>query len=407
MVDKPPQHNDNKLSEHDNNNKRKIFVGGLSWSTTEDGLRAYFEKYGPVQDVVIMRDKFTGRSRGFGFVTFADDGAIAQVTADTHTLDGRAIEAKKAIPRGEMTNRTKKIFVGGLPLTTTEEEFRKYFEKFGKVSESQIIKDRATGRSRGFGFITFESELTVEHVLSLSHQLSGKKVEVKKAEPRKRVPLPRYSWPGFASSQLPFANFAYVPPYFGYLPANYRGQVSEMTFPYLSLSPNSPVEGSLTPQSPSQQSSSQSPSASPHLYTASYAATTPMQQSPAPLSPSTPLSPYTLPQFYSASASPTSLPITQLISPPLTPNTTNTAVIISSSDVTSTATSATASNGTLLPLSTPSSAVTMSTHLSASKSNNNGININNSSSTTTRSINNVASTVNMHSQLNSKYNHNR
>lgn len=91
MVDKPPQHNDNKLSEHDNNNKRKIFVGGLSWSTTEDGLRAYFEKYGPVQDVVIMRDKFTGRSRGFGFVTFADDGAIAQVTADTHTLDGRAV----------------------------------------------------------------------------------------------------------------------------------------------------------------------------------------------------------------------------------------------------------------------------------------------------------------------------
>jgi len=51
---------------------RKIFVGGLSWQTTEEGLRYYFEKFGELSDVVIMIDKRTGQPRGFGFVTLKE-----------------------------------------------------------------------------------------------------------------------------------------------------------------------------------------------------------------------------------------------------------------------------------------------------------------------------------------------
>uniref|UniRef100_K3X8G5 RRM domain-containing protein n=1 Tax=Globisporangium ultimum (strain ATCC 200006 / CBS 805.95 / DAOM BR144) TaxID=431595 RepID=K3X8G5_GLOUD len=53
----------------------KLFIGGISWETTEDGLRAHFGKYGTLTDAALMKDKYTGQPRGFGFVTFADSTA--------------------------------------------------------------------------------------------------------------------------------------------------------------------------------------------------------------------------------------------------------------------------------------------------------------------------------------------
>lgn len=50
----------------------KLFIGGISWETTEDGLRQHFGKYGALTDAALMKDKYTGQPRGFGFVTFAD-----------------------------------------------------------------------------------------------------------------------------------------------------------------------------------------------------------------------------------------------------------------------------------------------------------------------------------------------
>ena len=50
----------------------KLFIGGVSWETTEDTLRQHFGQYGPLTDAALMKDKYTGQPRGFGFVTFAD-----------------------------------------------------------------------------------------------------------------------------------------------------------------------------------------------------------------------------------------------------------------------------------------------------------------------------------------------
>ena len=50
----------------------KVFVGGLSWQTTTEGLRYYFEKFGELVDVALMSDKRTGQPRGFGFIKFKD-----------------------------------------------------------------------------------------------------------------------------------------------------------------------------------------------------------------------------------------------------------------------------------------------------------------------------------------------
>lgn len=80
-----------------------------------------------------------------------------------------------------------KIFVGGLSSEVTEKEFGDYFSKYGVVKDAVVMVDRNTGSSRGFGFITFEREETVEKVLSLEHEIKGKYVEIKRAEPREAM----------------------------------------------------------------------------------------------------------------------------------------------------------------------------------------------------------------------------
>ncbi len=83
---------------------KKLFVGSLSWNTREDGLRDAFSNFGEVTDAVVITDRDTGRSRGFGFVTFEDDEAAEEAMAalDGTELDGRTIrvnEAKERAPR--------------------------------------------------------------------------------------------------------------------------------------------------------------------------------------------------------------------------------------------------------------------------------------------------------------------
>jgi RNA recognition motif-containing protein len=77
---------------------KKLFVGGLSWGTTDDGLRAAMERFGTIQEVKVITDRDTGRSRGFGFVTFSEDGADDQAVSemDGTELDGRTIKVNEA-----------------------------------------------------------------------------------------------------------------------------------------------------------------------------------------------------------------------------------------------------------------------------------------------------------------------
>jgi cold-inducible RNA-binding protein len=77
---------------------KKLFVGGLSWDTTDEGLRQAFASCGEITEAKVITDRDTGRSRGFGFVTFAQDGdattAISKM--DGTTLDGKAIKVNEA-----------------------------------------------------------------------------------------------------------------------------------------------------------------------------------------------------------------------------------------------------------------------------------------------------------------------
>lgn len=168
-------------------------------------LREYFSQFGGLAEVSVMREKSTGRSRGFAFLTFEDGDSLDKaLETPKHGLDGRIVEVKRAIPRGEVKTKSRKVFVGGVPPSSTNESLRAYFEKFGPISEAQIMKDRVRGRSRGFGFVTFEDDDAVPKVLSVAeHRLDGKLVDVKKAEPKKAT-TPTTVTPGVPPLQLAF-----------------------------------------------------------------------------------------------------------------------------------------------------------------------------------------------------------
>ncbi len=181
-------------SANDGDSPIKLFVGGLAWETTEDSLIEVFNKFGEIVDVSVMRHPTTKCSRGFGFVTLKSRSQAEAACKTKHTIDGRVVEAKISAPPGwgsnnsnaAQVNKKRKVFVGGLNAETTDEDFRQYFEQFGEIAESQILQDHYTGRSRGFGFITFTSEEATEKVFAKGrfHELKGKQVEVKDATPR-------------------------------------------------------------------------------------------------------------------------------------------------------------------------------------------------------------------------------
>ncbi|ONH69883.1 Nuclear polyadenylated RNA-binding protein 4 [Cyberlindnera fabianii] len=162
----------------------KMFIGGLDWDTSEESMKEYFSQFGEVIDHTIMRETSTGRSRGFGFLTFADSKSVDKVVRQQHVLDGKVIDPKRAIPREEQ-DKTGKIFVGGLPPDVRPHEFEAYFAKFGSIIDAQLMLDKDTGRSRGFGFVTFDSPDSVDR--ATQHRFidfNGKQIEVKRAEPR-------------------------------------------------------------------------------------------------------------------------------------------------------------------------------------------------------------------------------
>ncbi len=191
-----------------------------------------------------MKDSLSRRSRGFGFITFANPSSVDDVLSQPeHIVDNRRVEAKRAVPRadtgkapdpasgiarssvlptmnggggGSETHTTSsdsvlpgspsgvrgvgrsatdnggdalrvghqqaaglpcaKVFVGGLHYETRDSQFRSYFEKFGKVVSAEVMFNRETRKSRGFGFVVFESAESASAVLQSTHHTIGSKL---------------------------------------------------------------------------------------------------------------------------------------------------------------------------------------------------------------------------------------
>ncbi|XP_020548114.1 RNA-binding protein 24-B isoform X1 [Sesamum indicum] len=100
----------------------KVFVGGLAWETQSETMRRYFEQFGEILEAVVITDKNTGRSKGYGFVTFRDPESARRACADpTPIIDGRRANCnlaslgrpRPAVPFGRF--RSPAPYLGGLP----------------------------------------------------------------------------------------------------------------------------------------------------------------------------------------------------------------------------------------------------------------------------------------------------
>jgi len=227
--------------------RSKIFVGGLAAVTTNESLMAYFASFSPIEATVQM-DRITGRSRGFGFVIFPTVELAQAVLSMPHVVDGKAVECKACVSKqdareggmvatrgpGGMMNAggmqgggcfrnpvpsapsfqasgggyeqgcgggspparpvANKLFIGGLAPTTTSESMSAYFSQFGQA-DCVVMMDRYTGRSRGFGFVTYTTQDAVQAALlngtnttgtQSEHVVDGKVVSARICEDRDR-----------------------------------------------------------------------------------------------------------------------------------------------------------------------------------------------------------------------------
>lgn len=174
------------MTDIEGNEIGKLFVGGLSQNTNNVGLRVYFSRFGDIEDAVVMMDNKTGRSRGFGYVKFRDPEPVKLVlSTKPHWLDGKEIDAKQCNVNMKGRNRRSlKIFVGGIGLDQDAASIKTYFEKFGRVTDVNLMVDSVKQRHRGFAFIGFEDEKTVNRLINIHFLTIGnKQVEIKAMEP--------------------------------------------------------------------------------------------------------------------------------------------------------------------------------------------------------------------------------
>ncbi len=95
---------------------KNIFVGNLSFETTEDEIRSLFEAYGTVDRVNVVTDRDTGRAKGFGFVEMNDTDAAEKAIAglNGHELGGRALNINEARPKTERAGGGYRSNGGGM-----------------------------------------------------------------------------------------------------------------------------------------------------------------------------------------------------------------------------------------------------------------------------------------------------
>ncbi|XP_042911803.2 heterogeneous nuclear ribonucleoproteins A2/B1-like isoform X2 [Parasteatoda tepidariorum] len=189
---------------------RKLFIGGIDPEVAENDLREYFEKYGVISGCTIHRNRDTGTSRGFAFITFKEATSVDAVqNSRPHIINSCEVTTKRAVPRelfqafdGLLT--VSKIFVGGLKSEIQETDLRDYFSSFGRVCRVDIMVDRNTNTMRGFGFVEFDDYDPVDKViLQGNHAILGQDITVRKAKSRLEMELLRHQNEGIQIKPMP------------------------------------------------------------------------------------------------------------------------------------------------------------------------------------------------------------
>ncbi|KAG5454917.1 Heteroproteinous nuclear ribonucleoprotein D0 [Clonorchis sinensis] len=221
--EKPTNGGGDVPADEADDDSRKLFVGGLSRETTENDLRDYFSRWGKVTQCIIKLDRFTGNSRGFGFVTMESEDCVSKVLCvSEHWLNNKKIDPKKAKPSREPL---RKVFVGGIDPDVTEEQIREYFSSFGKVESLDLPFDAQKGRRKHYIFVSFATEAAARKAIALERQeIFGRQCDVRVAVTREQASRQKAlkQWYGFFDYAYPGYTFGdFANPYSGYDPYVY------------------------------------------------------------------------------------------------------------------------------------------------------------------------------------------
>ncbi|XP_052200326.1 33 kDa ribonucleoprotein, chloroplastic-like [Diospyros lotus] len=182
----------------------RLYVGNLPYSMTSSQLSEIFGEAGRVVSVEIVYDRVTDRSRGFAFVTM---GSVEEAKEAIRMFDGSLVGGRTVkvnfpeVPRGGerevmgpkirssyqgFIDSPHKIYAGNLAWSLTSQGLREAFADQPGLLSAKVIYDRDSGRSRGFGFITFSSAEEVESALRAMNgvEVEGRPLRLNMAEER-------------------------------------------------------------------------------------------------------------------------------------------------------------------------------------------------------------------------------
>jgi RNA recognition motif-containing protein len=177
---------------------KRIYIGNLPAPTAEHELSSLFERVGRVVSVRIMRDRDTGRAKGFGFVEM-DNGEAEQAIRQLNgaELHGHTLSVTEARPRPESSAGRgllhSRLFVGNLPYDATAAELKELFSSVGPVAFVNLPVERESGKPRGFAFVDFAERAHAEEAVRRFHQqpFNGRALMVSEARAREsRPPVP-------------------------------------------------------------------------------------------------------------------------------------------------------------------------------------------------------------------------
>ncbi|XP_020597800.1 UBP1-associated protein 2C-like [Phalaenopsis equestris] len=143
---------------------RKLFIRGLGWEITAEMLQSTFSKYGELEEAVVITDKNTGKSKGYGFITFRNfDSALLALKEPNKKIDGRMTVTQLAAagptapppPAADVSQR--KIFVGNVPSDMLSDRLHALFSSYGEIEEGPLGFDKLTGKFRGYALFVYKT----------------------------------------------------------------------------------------------------------------------------------------------------------------------------------------------------------------------------------------------------------
>ncbi|KAI3461185.1 hypothetical protein Pfo_017848 [Paulownia fortunei] len=187
-VEKHPDivENVHKLADSDPAH-RKIFVHGLGWEANAETIVSIFEKYGEIEDCKVVRDKNSGKSKGYGFILFKHrDGARRALKQPQKMIEGRmtscqlasagpvrtppptVVATVSAPPVSEYTQR--KIYVSNVSAELDPKKLLDFFSTFGEIEDGPLGLDKQTGKPRGFCLFVYKSLENAKKALEEPHK---------------------------------------------------------------------------------------------------------------------------------------------------------------------------------------------------------------------------------------------